>query len=225
MQRSVKRASNSNLSVKKEEGESAVKRLKKAPSQTNTLLKYFESNKKIETVTDVPKSSLDIIKTESKIDVAVLKTKEPNNEKTETKSFLSLFNRVKDEPKIEIKPKINFKTNENENEGSKSAYKENNRKCPFYKRIEGTKIVVDAFSYGEIDNANAYFLSHFHYDHFIGLTKHFKQIMYCSQITANLVMKQIKVEKVYIKILEYNKFIDVYDNDSDIQVCLVDANQ
>ena len=49
--------------------------------------------------------------------------------------------------------------------------------------------------------------------------------MYCSQITANLVIKQIKVEKSYIKILEYNKFVNVYDNDNEIQVCLIDANQ
>jgi len=49
--------------------------------------------------------------------------------------------------------------------------------------------------------------------------------MYCSQITANLVIKQIKVVKCYIKILEYNKFINVYENNNNIQVCLIDANQ
>ncbi len=98
-------------------------------------------------------------------------------------------------------------------------------KCPFYKRIEGTQIVVDAFSYGDIENCNAYFLSHYHYDHFVGLTKHFKHKIYCSKVTANLVIKQIKVDKDLVNPLELNKFNNIYQNDDSIQVALLDANQ
>ncbi len=100
------------------------------------------------------------------------------------------------------------------------------RACPFYKRIESTRICVDAFNYGYISNCDAYFLSHFHYDHFIGLSKHFKQKLFCSQVTANLVISRLKVPKQYINVLEMNgQFLNIYENDSRIQVMLIDANQ
>lgn len=86
---------------------------------------------------------------------------------------------------------------------------------------------MDAFNYGDIDNCNVYFLSHFHYDHYIGMTRHFKHRLVCSKITANLVAKKIRVEARYIQALEMNRFINVYDdnNDDSVQVALIDANQ
>ena len=89
----------------------------------------------------------------------------------------------------------------------KQAYQ---RTCPFYKIIPNFSICVDAFRYGAVQDCNAYFLSHFHSDHYVGLTASWRHgPIYCSKVTANLVRQQLKVDSKWIVPLEFEKKTDV----------------
>lgn len=213
------------------------------PKATNSILNYFKSDPGEKNEEDHSKPvSIPSPKKSTQSPLSDFKpqkrpaTQTPLNDSKLQKrpaTQSSLSNLMKIEPnciKKELKPQLSLadfkQTNSKQLNDSTQIKNEkfNSRKCPFYKRVEGTQICVDAFSYGDIDNCNAYFLSHYHYDHFIGLKKDFKNQLYCSKITANLVMKNIKVDRKYITILDYNKFLNVYE-DGSVHVALIDANQ
>jgi len=79
---------------------------------------------------------------------------------------------------------------------------------------------VDAFSYGIIPGITAYFLSHFHYDHYMGLTSKFEQPLYCSQVTANLVKLKLRVRESNIHPLPLDEPRVVRG----VEVTLIEAN-
>ncbi|RHZ63784.1 DNA cross-link repair protein PSO2 [Aspergillus thermomutatus] len=103
----------------------------------------------------------------------------------------------------------------------KQAYQ---RTCPFYKILPGFSICVDAFRYGAVEGCNAYFLSHYHSDHYIGLTSSWRHgPIYCSRATANLVRQQLKVDPRWVVDLEFERKTEVPGTNG-VQVTMIEAN-
>lgn len=94
------------------------------------------------------------------------------------------------------------------------------RTCPFYKKIPGTGFTVDAFQYGLVEGCTAYFLTHFHSDHYAGLSKNFTFPIYCSEITGNLLKRKLHVQEQYIHPLP----VDTECMVNGVKVVLLDAN-
>jgi DNA cross-link repair 1A protein len=98
------------------------------------------------------------------------------------------------------------------------------RTCPFYKILPGLSICVDAFRYGAVEGCQAYFLSHFHSDHYIGLTSSWSHgPIYCSRVTANLVKQQLKVDAKWVVSLNFEEEIEV-PNTKGVKVTMIPAN-
>ncbi|RDL38539.1 DRMBL-domain-containing protein [Venustampulla echinocandica] len=103
----------------------------------------------------------------------------------------------------------------------KPAYK---RTCPFYKIMPGLFICVDAFRYGAVQGCKAYFLSHFHSDHYVGLTSSWCHgPIYCSKVTANLVKQQLRVDPKWVVALEFEERFEVPETQG-VAVTMIPAN-
>ncbi|KAL9550134.1 hypothetical protein MBANPS3_004874 [Mucor bainieri] len=98
------------------------------------------------------------------------------------------------------------------------------RLVPYYKRLAGTKMVVDAFTFGEIPDCEGYLLSHFHSDHYMGLSPNWIHgPIYCSEITARLVEQKLGVASDFIFPLPMNTPCTLPGTDQ-LTVTLIDAN-
>ena len=94
------------------------------------------------------------------------------------------------------------------------------RVCPFYKKIPDTSFTVDAFSYGQVPGVTHYFLSHFHYDHYSGMTKSWNLPVVCSPITAKLILLKIRMDKSHLTVINLNQPYVI----NKVEITLLDAN-
>ncbi|CAK9867445.1 unnamed protein product, partial [Sphagnum jensenii] len=86
--------------------------------------------------------------------------------------------------------------------------------------IPGTSFRVDAFKHLSGDCSN-YFLTHFHTDHYQGLTRGFRHgVIYCSPTTARLVTLRIGVPAERLQIIPLNETVII----DGVQVTFIDAN-
>ncbi|KAL7274394.1 DNA cross-link repair protein PSO2/SNM1 [Rhizina undulata] len=98
------------------------------------------------------------------------------------------------------------------------------RTCPFYKKLFSGAITVDAFRYGSVIGCKAYFLSHFHSDHYVGLTSKWNHgPIYCSRVTANLVRTKLGVHPQYVRELPWEAWVEIEGVDG-VKVRGLDAN-
>ena len=99
------------------------------------------------------------------------------------------------------------------------------RKCPDFKRIPQTNFIVDGFTYASKSLTENYFLTHFHSDHWGGITRDWSAgTIYCSLPTANLVHNQLGVEREYLHPLGLNTPVTIESNGRPVTVTLFDAN-
>ncbi|KAJ3219731.1 DNA cross-link repair 1A protein, partial [Clydaea vesicula] len=98
----------------------------------------------------------------------------------------------------------------------------NKRKpIPLYKFMPDTNFTVDCFNYGKILNCSGYFLTHFHSDHYGGISSRFESgQIYCSSITANLLISSLRVKPEFITRVPMNQVTMI----EDCLVTFIDAN-
>ncbi|KAL7101678.1 hypothetical protein ACP275_08G069700 [Erythranthe tilingii] len=92
---------------------------------------------------------------------------------------------------------------------------------PHSKLIPKTRFIVDGFKHADSNFSVSYFLSHFHSDHYTGLSPQWSNgIIYCSSTTANLLHQILKVPQTFIFALPLSQSVLIDGS----EVWLIDAN-
>ncbi|KAF5180932.1 Dna ligase [Thalictrum thalictroides] len=91
---------------------------------------------------------------------------------------------------------------------------------PQPKLIPKTRFIVDGFRYSG-NYSVSYFLSHFHSDHYVGLSSNWsKGIIFCSKVTAQLLIDVLKVSPLFVVGLRICETVCI----DGCEVTLIDAN-
>jgi len=197
---------------------------KQNPNQVRTSIK---GNGDIEANLDASILNKEVDNIDNSEDEVMITNVNKTTEKTKSQSNIGNFfksNNANQPTKVKVpptnKPLTSKTLTSKPSVGNKFKRNQPAKQCPFYKKIPGTSFTVDAFRYGEIAGCTCYFLSHFHADHYGGLTKKFQGTIYCSKVTGNLVISQLGIDSSRVINLPMNKQIKV----NDVMVTLLDAN-
>ncbi|KAJ3011259.1 DNA cross-link repair 1A protein [Thoreauomyces humboldtii] len=90
---------------------------------------------------------------------------------------------------------------------------------PLHKLIPGTNFAVDAFQFR--NPGLRYFLSHFHQDHWGGITKSWEYPIYCSKVTKRLLVHVLEVDPALLTVIPMDSPFDLGGGST---VTLMDAN-
>lgn len=93
--------------------------------------------------------------------------------------------------------------------------------------IKDTPIAVDFWKTRDNPSAKLFFLTHLHGDHVVGLTSSWQHIIYCSEITANLLVKNYGIKENLVKPLSIGQNHILYLDEEQLEqmvVTLLDAN-
>jgi DNA cross-link repair 1A protein len=162
-------------------------------------------------------------------------------------AFVSLMNTAKRQHQM-VKENTKYVAHQKKVKQQRKAWNETKkkRKTSWKRRVETTSkninavplckriptkprpLIVDGFQYANQELSRFYFLSHFHSDHYIGLTKSFNcGLIFCSVNTKKLVHLRLNVSDQYVVGLPLNVPISLskYDTLLDLEsVTLLHAN-
>ncbi|CCH40802.1 DNA cross-link repair 1A protein [Wickerhamomyces ciferrii] len=129
---------------------------------------------------------------------------------------------IKTKPKS---PSKTTKTTKSKPKGGKPRVPRQSKPIPDFKILtfnNNYKLNVDGFQFQDHPSIDKYFLSHYHSDHYIGLSKKWSQgIIYTSKTTSNLLQSIMKIPSERIIGLEFGIPHDLTEQ---IKVTLFDAN-
>jgi len=128
--------------------------------------------------------------------------------KADAKGFLQPPPPVLNQP-----PKIRGNQRGNSNWGKRT-------NCPWWKKLKDTTFAMDAFSHGIVPDISHYILSHFHSDHYIGLSKAWTKTIICSSITKRLAIDKFKVSENLFQLLDPGEERVI----AGVEITAIDAN-
>lgn len=220
--------SDEEFSEKKTEAKSAFSVLMANSRQQSSLLKGgFESKKKptaaSKSKSATSKGSSSIVSKVSSVSSSdpVQKSTSLGNESSEGVPDRSVNTDLQKKPAYNrFRKKTYGNAAKNQQSGAGGSY------APAYKKVQcgdmTYPIIVDGFQYASSLLSDCYFLTHFHSDHYMGLTKDFNcGSIYCSPTTANLVKLKLKVHNQHLIALDLETKVLPYLSISLLQLILL----